>query len=313
MKKTSILLFFIVISVSAQKTERAFQNIFNEFPHVRDFAMSTTQDEIYFTVESYKKEHSYITFIRKKNGKWSKPKVASFSGMYKDLEPFLSPNGLQLFFASNRVDNQSKDIKKDIDIWYVERASLQSNWSKPKNIGPIINTEANEYYPSVTSKGDLFFTAAYKDAKGKEDIYVSRFVNGKYTKPVSLGTGVNSEKYEFNAFVAPDESFIIYTSFERKDGFGGGDLYISFKNTEKEWMPAENLGKSINSKRIDFCPFIDLKTKTLYFTSDRSGIQKSFKKRKNIKQLQQIFKNNINGLGRMYKVDLSKILEKKRH
>ena len=241
-----------------------------------------------------------------------KPEVASFSGMYKDLEPFLSPNGLQLFFASNRVNNKSKAIKKDIDIWYVERVSLQSKWSAPKNVGPIINTKANEYYPSVTSKGDLFFTAAYKDAKGKEDIYVSRYVNGLYTKPVSLGTGVNSKKYEFNAYVAPDESFIMFTSYGRKDDLGGGDLYISYKDKNNKWTAAEHLGKNINSNKIDYCPFVDFKTNTFYFTSDRNLLSKSFSSRKNIKELKHALKIAPNGLGRIYKVKLDEILREKR-
>lgn len=314
MKKLLVALLIVSNSIFAQQIESAFHKTFNEFPHVRDFAMTSNQDEIYFTVESYKKEYSYIAFITKDNsGKWSKPKVASFSGMYKDLEPFLAPNGLILYFATNRKDNSSIEVKKDIDIWYVTRTSLKSNWSEPKNIGSVINTSANEYYPSVTNTGDLFFTAAYKDAKGKEDIYVSRYVNGNYQKPVSLSTAVNSEKYEFNAFVAPDESFIIYTSFGRKGSFGGGDLYISFKNNQNQWMPAENLGASINSNRIDFCPFLDLNTNTLYFTSDRSSIQKSFKNKKNIQQLQKILKTKANGQGRMYKIDLSKILNQKRN
>jgi hypothetical protein len=312
MKNIFIILILISSSVFAQKAERVFPKVFGEFPQVRDFAMTENHDEIYFTVESYKKEYSFIAFIKKVNNKWTKPAVVSFSGMYKDLEPFLSPNGLQLFFATNRVDNQSKEIKKDIDIWYVERSSLKSNWSKPKNVGVEINTKANEYYPSVTSKGDLFFTAAYKDGKGKEDIYVSRFVNGEYTKPVSLDTGVNSEKYEFNAYVAPDESFIMFTSYGRKDDLGGGDLYISYKDEGNNWMPAKSLGKKINSNKIDYCPFVDFKTNTLYFSSARNMLGKSFSSKKNIDELKQVLKFDANGLGRIYKIKISELLEEKR-
>lgn len=312
MRKIVFIIVFVSSSVFAQKIERIFPKVFGEFPHVRDFAMTQGHDEIYFTVQSYKKEYSFIAFIKKVNKQWTQPEVVSFSGMYKDLEPFLSPNGLQLFFASNRIDNQSKAIKKDIDIWYVERPSLKSKWSSPKNIGPIINTKANEYYPSVTSNGDLFFTAAYKDAKGKEDIYVSRFVNGTYTKPVSLGTGVNSEKYEFNAFVAPDESFIMFTSYGRKDDLGGGDLYISHKDKNNNWLPATHLKGTINSNKIDYCPFVDFKTQTLYFTSERNLLKKSFSSKKNIEELNQALKIDANGLGRIYKVKISELLEKKR-
>lgn len=309
-----VFVFLMLMSsiVFAQKTERVFPSVFNEFPNVRDFAINNNQDEIYFTVESFKKEYSFIAVIQKIDNKWTTPKVASFSGMYKDLEPFLSPDGLKLFFASNRINNTSKGIKKDIDIWYVERISLKTKWSSPKNIGSVINTNADEFYPSVTNKGDLFFTAAYKDAKGKEDIYVSRLVNGKYTKPISLGSGVNSEKYEFNAFVAPDESFIIFTSYGRKDDTGRGDLYISYKVKNNQWLPATNLGKSINSKEIDYCPFVDFKSKSLYFTSAKNTLKKSFKSKKNIKELMTVLKNEKNGLSRIYKMDFSKFLKKKR-
>jgi len=273
--------------------------------------MTANHDEIYFTVQSYKKEYSFIAYIKKVQNKWTKPAVVSFSGMYKDLEPFLSPNGLQLFFASNRINNQSKEIKKDVDIWVVERASLHSNWSAPKNIGSAINTKADEYYPSVTNTGDLFFTAAYKDAKGKEDIYVSRFVNGVYTKPVSLGTGVNSEKYEFNAFVAPDESFILFTSYGRKDDLGRGDLYISYKGKDNSWMPAKHLDNSINSANIDYCPFVDVATNTLYFTSERNNLKNSFSSKKNMDELTRALKLEPNGLGRIYKVTLKELIDRK--
>jgi len=311
MKKIGILLVLLSSSLFSQEIERVFPKAFGAFPHVRDFAMTANHDEIYFTVQSYKKEYSFIAYIKKVQNKWTKPAVVSFSGMYKDLEPFLSPNGLQLFFASNRINNQSKEIKKDVDIWVVERASLHSNWSAPKNIGSAINTKADEYYPSVTNTGDLFFTAAYKDAKGKEDIYVSRFVNGVYTKPVSLGTGVNSEKYEFNAFVAPDESFILFTSYGRKDDLGRGDLYISYKGKDNSWMPAKHLDTPINSANIDYCPFVDVATNTLYFTSERNNLKNSFSSKKSMDELTRALKLEPNGLGRIYKVTLKELIDRK--
>ena len=64
--------------------------------------------------------------------------------------------------------------------------------------------------------------------KGKDDIFVSKWENGKYTEPVSLSDSINSDGYEFNAFIAPDESYIIFTAYQREDGFGSGDLYMSY-------------------------------------------------------------------------------------
>ncbi|TDQ22044.1 TolB family protein [Tenacibaculum caenipelagi] len=273
--------------------------LFEGLPNVRDFSMSKNHDEFYFTVESYLKEFSFIAYSKKVEGKWQKPKVVDFSGQHKDLEPFLSPDGLQLFFASNRKDNISGEIKKDMDIWYVTRKSLSDDWSEAINVGATINTTADEFYPSVTEKGDLFFTAEYENSKGKEDIYVSRLVDGVYTKPTPLDSGVNSEKYEFNAFVAPDESFIIFTSYGRKDDMGRGDLYISKKDENNQWQPATHL-TSINSNKLDYCPFVDMSTNTLYFTTNISAITKSLPKKMIMNEIINYINQNPNGLSRIY-------------
>ncbi|REH56567.1 WD40 repeat protein [Tenacibaculum gallaicum] len=299
MKKIYFLFLCISSFSFAQEPELFLPELFNGLPNVRDFSMSKNQDEFYFTVESYAKEYSFIAYSKKVNGKWQKPETVSFSGQYKDLEPFLSPDGLKLFFASNRKNNTSNEVKKDMDIWYVSRKSLSDNWSNPINVGATINTSANEFYPSVTKKGDLFFTAGYENSKGKEDIYVSRFINGKYTTPTPLGSGVNSEKYEFNAFVAPDESFIIFTSYGRKDDLGRGDLYISRKGNSNEWLPAKHL-TNINSKKLDYCPFVDLVNNKIYYTTSKSKISNKLNKKKNFKEIIDFIQNNPNGLSRVY-------------
>jgi len=306
MKKIIILIFLFTQIILAQEPKMFLPDLFNGLPNVRDFSLNKTGDEFYFTVESYAKEYSFIAFVKKTNGKWSTPKAVSFSGQHKDLEPFLSPDGLKLFFASNRLNNNSSEIKKDMDIWYVTRNSLKEGWSKPKSVGTEINTSTDEFYPSVTNKGDLYFTAAYENSKGKEDIYVSRFINNSYTKPTSLGTNVNSEKYEFNSYVSADESFIIFTSYGRKDDLGRGDLYISKKDKNNNWLPAEHLRQGINTKKLDYCPFVDNTNNTLYFTSSKSAIPKSFKKRKTLKGMIKYINTNPNGLSRIYKVSLNK-------
>lgn len=306
MKKYFLFIFLLTQLIFAQEPKIFLPDLFNGLPNVRDFSLNKNNDEFYFTVESYVKEYSFIAFSKKIKGKWTTPKAASFSGEYKDLEPFLSPDGLKLFFASNRLNNNSSEIKKDMDIWYVTRKSLIDDWSEPKNIGPVVNTSADEFYPSVTSKGDLYFTASYENTKGKEDIYVSRLVNNSYTKPTSLSKSINSEKYEFNAFVAPDESFIVFTSYGRKDDLGRGDLYISKKSKEDKWLPAEHLAKSINTKKLDYSPFVDISSNNLYFTSSKSAIPKSFKKRKKLKEIINYINTTPNGLSRIYKVSLNK-------
>lgn len=311
MKKVKLRLLFIFLglplSLFAQKNEAVpfLSNTFQQFPNVRDFALSPNQQEIYFTIESYKKEYSTIAYIHKENGQWSKPHVASFSGQFKDLEPFFAPDGLRLFFASSRPLHKDAKEPKDIDIWYVKRDNLQSPWSAPIHTGTAVNTDKNEFYPAVTNSGNLYFTRFSDDPKRKEDIFLSIWKDGQYQKPQALSDQVNSLKYEFNAFVAPDESFIIFTSYGRKDDMGGGDLYISTKNAEGNWNAAQHLNKGFNSARIDYCPFVDMEQGMLYFTSERSQVLKYFSQKQDLSSLMKHLKQTENGLGRIYQMPIN--------
>ncbi len=308
MKKISILLFFVIsISVFSQENAEVrsvFPEIISQLPTVRDFTISPDQNEIYFTAQGYLGELSTIIKVTKENGVWSKPEVAPFSGQYTDLEAMFSPDGLKLFFVSNRPIDNTKSEAKDQDIWYIERATTSGSWSTPKNIGSPINTSGDEFYPSIASNGNLYFTSTAETSKGKDDIFMSTWENEKYSPPISLSEAVNSPGYEYNSYISPDESFLIFGGYQRKDGLGSGDLYISYKDKEGKWGAAKNLSKEINSKKMDYCPFYDHKTQTLYFTSKRSNIKQDVTQPKNLEQLLKLLNAYENGLSKIYSTSI---------
>lgn len=294
------LLLMTNSTTSAQNCSIFLPEILNNYPNVRDMAISPQGDELYFSVQSYKKEFSSIVRLVKVNERWQNPEIATFSGQFTDLEPAFHPNGLALYFASNRPKIDTSTQIGDYDIWVVTRTDYNSEWSEPKNLGSVINTDKNEFYPSVAANGNLYFTAEYSDSKGKEDIYLSEFQFGQYQKPEPLPTAINSEKWEFNAYVAPDELYVIFTSYGRADDMGGGDLYISYKDKNNNWVPAENMGKAINSAKLDYCPFVDTESNILYFTSEKSDMPKSFKSKNNLEEILNHFSTYPNGLSRIY-------------
>ena len=301
-------LFFLTTTVFAQgnKAEPFLPEIFSQFPNVRDIAISLDEDEIYFSVQSFQDEISIITHIKKINNRWSDPEIASFSGKYFDLEPFLSPDGLKLYFVSNRPMDETGDKPKDFDIWYVQRENKNEEWSSQINVGPPIISEKNEFYPSLADNNNFYFTCDERGTKGKDDIFISKWKNGKYSEPISLSDSINSEGYEFNAFIAPDESYIIFSGFQREDGFGSGDLYISHKTPDGFWTKAKNLGATINSAKMDYCPFVDTKTSTLYFTSKRSKVNNLNMGYSSLPEFLNDMKKYENGLSRIYKATLKK-------
>ena len=298
MKLVHLLLFLVFISTStlAQKVEILDKNL-TIYQNLRDFCMSEKGDEVYFTIQSPNQDLSQIVCV--KNGKWSKPELMPFCDEYTYLEPFLSQDGNKLYFSSDRPKNSLLKEKSDFDIWFVERKNHTGEWSNPINVGSNVNTENNEFYPSLASNNNLYFTMDSKSGLGKDDIYFCQWNGIAYAKPVLLNSNINSEGYEFNAFISLDESFIIYTKYNAKDGLGSGDLYLAKKDEKGEWMKAENMGEAINTKYMEYCPFYDNKSNTLYFTSKRNNLKLT--KFKNLIEYQDYITSEENGLSKIYK------------
>nr|MBP6399274.1 PD40 domain-containing protein [Saprospiraceae bacterium] len=132
------------------------------------------------------------------------------------------------------------------------------------------NTNEDEFYPVITASHNLYFTKDSKSGMGKDDIYQCQWDGTQYQQAVLLDAPLNSAGYEFNAYVAPDESFIIYTRYNAMGGFGSGDLYISRKDKIGSWSIPENMGSVINTPSMEYCSFYDFNSQTLYFTSRRN-------------------------------------------
>lgn len=304
MKLLHIITSFLLISgiVSAQESEVSlFDKKLNQFLSVRDFCISEKGNEAFFSIQSLDGKISQIAFITKEKTEWSEPVLMPFCDENMYLEPFLTYDGKRLFFVSDRPNNSSKDGKKNFDIWYVERKNQKGKWSEPINLGSPVNTESDEFYPTLSQNGNLYFTLDAPNGMGKDDIYFSQWNGKNYAAPVLLNDKVNSDGYEFNAFISKDESFLLYTKYNAEGGFGSGDLYISKKDSKGNWQQAENLGNTINTVSMEYCPFYDEKNQTLYFTSRRNKL--SPKNFKNIREFQN-YLNSENGLSKIYKVQV---------
>ena len=209
-----------------------------------------------------------IMVMKKDDTQWSLPKVASFSGEYNEGSPFVSPDGNRLFFSSQRPKAGSQIPPKDFDIWMVEK--IGATWGNPQNIGSAVNTEKDEMTPSAAANGNLYF---HGDYGAGNDIYCAKFENGRYAKPVRLGNAINTDHVEADAFAAPDESYILFSSWDREGGFGSGDIYVSFRNKDGSWEEAKNLGPEINSPAEENWPSVSPDGKFIFFTSTkRNGL-----------------------------------------
>ena len=296
------LLMFNGISAQGDNEIVQFSSTLNQFLNVRDFCISESGDEAYFTLQSPFQEISQIAHITKKNNEWTAPELLPFSDTYMDLEPFLSSDGKRLYFVSNRPLDDSTQEKKDFDIWYVERNGPREEWSKPKNLGAPVNSTLDEFYPTLSENNNLYFTLESPDGLGKDDIYFSRWENGTYSTPVLLDENINSSGYEFNAFISKKEDYLLFSKYNEEGGLGSGDLYISRKGANGNWTKAENIGAPINTKYMEYCPFYDEKNKILYFTSRRNDMApRAFG---SVSEFQEYIYGSNNGLSKIYMTTL---------
>ncbi|SIR17977.1 TolB family protein [Maribacter ulvicola] len=306
MIKTFLLSTLILISnvLSAQNENDIFHfnKLLDQFYNVRDFCISNNGDEAFFTIQSPNGKISQLATIRKENSQWLAPELLTFSDSYMYLEPFLSKDGNRLYFVSDRPLDDSLDKKKDFDIWYIDRDNKNEKWSECKNIGKPINSDLDEFYPTISDNNNLYFTMDAPGGFGKDDIYFCKWEDGKYLAPVLLGENINSDGYEFNAFISKKEDFILYTKYAQEDGQGSGDLYISKKDLNGEWGKSTNLGTPVNTKFMEYCPFYDEKNQILYFTSKRQNITP--KKFKSISDFKKYIRENKNGLSKIYRTSI---------
>jgi hypothetical protein len=306
MIKTVLIITLISVSnlLSAQNENKVFHfdEILHQFQNVRDFCISSDGEEAFFTLQSPNSEISQLASIRKENNAWLAPELLPFCDSYRYLEPFLSVNGNRLFFVSDRPLKGGTDQKKDFDIWYVDRNSSQDPWSEPKNVGSPINSDFDEFYPSVSENNNLYFTMDAPNGLGKDDIYFSKWEAGQYLTPILLDENINSSGYEFNAFISKKEDFLLYTKYNEEGGQGSGDLYMAKKDTSGKWQKSTNIGVPINTKYMEYCPFYDEKNQILYFTSKRQGMEpKAFK---DISDFKKYVQGSENGLSKIYRTSI---------
>ncbi len=165
-----------------------------------------------------------VTTLR--DGRWTAPAAAPFSCAeelpYSDGQPFVAPDNRRLFFQSTRPATPSG--QPGPNIWFVERTP--TGWSAPRLLDSEINAMVPQWQFSVSQTGTFCFAGS---AQG--DIYFSKFENGKYAAPVSAGPAVNSPDVEACPFLAPDESYLI---FSRVSGPARG-YFISYRLKDGSW------------------------------------------------------------------------------
>ena len=141
-------------------------------------------------------------------------------------------------------------------------------WGKPQPVGEDINILDLHWQTSVSANRNLYFGT-------DQGIMRSQFLNGKHQKPEKITQIMNSKYTGGTPFVAPDESYIIFSSDNLPDSQGRRDLYIGYRRKNGSWTDPVHLGNTINTQHHDLCPIITYDGKFLIYLSrrnNRSGV-----------------------------------------
>ena len=272
--------------------------------YTRDLAMTPEGDEIYFGVMAG--GFSTIMMTELVDGSWTKPEVAPFAAdpRYLNLEPAISPDGQKFYFLSNRPRDGGPMDAADVgqwvnqDIWVMDRTA--NGWGEPYNLGPPVNSDAAEYFPSVTNDGTVYFTREDPETRASL-IHRSRFVAGEYQEVERLGDEVNSTANQFNAFVAPDESYLIVAVAGREDSYGGTDYYISFRDESDNWAGPINMGDMVNTLRGgEWSPYVSPDGRYFFFMSTRYRSADQFPEALTADYLNEVHGQPLSGNPSMY-------------
>lgn len=266
-------------------------------------AFTPEGDTVFFTLSSPNRQFRDYTILyaTKRGNAWSAPRVAPFSGAYSDADPLVSPDGSRVYFISDRP-TATKPGGRDFDLWYVERT--ERGFGEPVNLGAPINTDKDEFYVSVTTAGTIYFSASREGGVGSADIYRSELRDGSYQTPEPLPEPVNSPGPEFDPYVAPDESYVVFASL-RADTLGSADLYISW-NRRGSWTAPENLGPTINSSAFEFCPIVSPDGQHFFYTSEKRR-DPAAEERTGYTTRAARYDRIDNGLGNIYRVPFSSL------
>ncbi len=145
-------------------------------------------------------------------GKWMEVRSMPFNSKEYDCAfPFLSDDGMVLYFASNMPGGEG-----GFDLYKVKKLT-DTTWSKPRNLGPTVNGPLDEMYPYIQND-TLYFSSKGHEGFGGTDIFKTWKSRREYVKPVNLGKPFNSSGDDFSFIVNRDGSSG-YLSSNRNDGY----------------------------------------------------------------------------------------------
>ncbi|MEM9023788.1 MAG: hypothetical protein AAGB22_08595, partial [Bacteroidota bacterium] len=191
---------------------------------------------------------------------------------YPEYSPVVKEDESLIIFTSRRPNTTGGDIyygdNKYYEDVYISRY-VNNAWVPAYNLdttNKFLNVEVNTEEHDAVISFDAKETTLY--LYREEDIWTSEFIDGEWQFPLRLNQDINTEKGSENHIYISDDRMSMFVVSERKDSYGGRDIYVARKERlSSPWGPLENLGPDINTRYDEDAPFVTPDGNTLYFSS----------------------------------------------
>ncbi|MFP5041958.1 OmpA family protein [Parasediminibacterium sp. JCM 36343] len=159
--------------------------------------------------------------------------------------------------------------EKGGEYFYSSNMQGAKQFTAAKQIPGDLNQEIFKGAITVSADGEWMIFAGNIDGKthGDYDLYICYYTPTGWSDPENLGENINSPFWDSSPTLSPDKR-ALYFSSKRPGGFGGSDLYVSYRDARGKWGEAINMGAAINTRGDEQAPFIHADNQTLYFTSN---------------------------------------------
>ena len=205
---------------------RVAKGLINSQYHDGPLSISPTEDRVMISrIGNDMRGNDFVNQMKLYEGKLE-------NGKWKEFEPFpynsddysvghavYADSGNTLYFASNMPGGFG-----EMDLYFSKREG--SSWSKPKNLGPAINTPQNEVFPYVKDSV-LYYSSNGFVGYGGLDIFSAKKQGNGWQAPENLKRPINSNRDDFSIYFVTDT--IGYYASNRDGGKGKDDLYSFVK------------------------------------------------------------------------------------
>lgn len=206
-----------------------------------------------------------------RSGAGIQPFSRALNSRYHEGPVTFFSDGSRIIFTRNNYDGRRvrQSVEGVTNLKLYTALQQNGNWVNVEEL-PFNSNDYSVGHPAL-SKDDqlLFFASDMPGGLGGTDLYVARFVNGKWSKPVNLGKQINTKGNELFPYV--DEKGNLYFASDGRRGLGGLDIYYASLVDGSPTGTIEHLDAPINSAQDDFGLITDSNRKAGYLSTNRQG------------------------------------------